>query len=461
MLLPILLAVQLLDPAAVNTPVTTPITQGAEGPAVVRAQILLDRSHFSPGEIDGSYGENVVKAVTAFQTLHNLPANGIVGPETWAVLNQDTAPALVSYTVTEQDVAGPFVQVPSSLMDQAKLEALDYQSPAEALGERFHASPGLLAALNPGAQFRAGEQIRVPNVAVPSPGPAARVEVSRSCGCVMTFAGDGRLLSWYAATLGSSHDPLPLGEWRIKGVRRYPAFHYNSDLFWDAKSRHEKARIAPGPNNPVGVVWIALSKPHYGIHGTPDPSRIGHAFSHGCIRLTNWDAWELASMVKPGTPAILDDAPAEPALSRLVFPVPGVDFRGVVDTFNQARPGGKPHQALDIMAPRGAPVVAVDDGEIVKLFHSKAGGLTIYQFDDSGAWCYYYAHLDRYAEGLREHMSVKRGDRIGYVGSTGDASPDAPHLHFAIYRLGPEKRWWEGTPINPYPVFRNDIIGSK
>jgi peptidoglycan LD-endopeptidase LytH len=146
---------------------------------------------------------------------------------------------------------------------------------------------------------------------------------------------------------------------------------------------------------------------------------------------------------------------------RLLFPVPGVDPRSLTDTFSDTRSGGRRHEAQDIMAPRGTPVLAVDEGNVVKLFTSKQGGLTVYQFDDSRTWCYYYAHLDSYAPGLREGMLLRRGDRIGSVGSTGDVSADAPHLHFAVSRLGPEKRWWEGTPLDAFPLLRDAMIGSK
>jgi len=136
----------------------------------------------------------------------------------------------------------------------------------------------------------------------------------------------------------------------------------------------------------------------------------------------------------------------------LKIPVEGVDRKDLRNTFSDAR-GERTHEALDIMAPRGREVRAVEDGRIQKLFTSKAGGLTIYEFDPTEAFAYYYAHLDRYAAGVQEGLTVRRGDVIGYVGSTGNASPEAPHLHFAILRLGPERQWWKGDPINPYLVF--------
>ena len=159
-----------------------------------------------------------------------------------------------------------------------------------------------------GAPFdQAGQPLRVPNVLLPPPGKAARVVVSRSDRSVEAQDAEGRTLAYSPATIGSDHDPLPVGRWKIRGVSRNPEFHYNPDLFWDAKGGEGKARIAPGPNNPVGVAWIDLSRRHYGIHGTPEPSRVGKSESHGCIRLTNWDVWELQQMVSPGTPALLEE----------------------------------------------------------------------------------------------------------------------------------------------------------
>lgn len=143
---------------------------------------------------------------------------------------------------------------------------------------------------------------------------------------------------------------------------------------------------------------------------------------------------------------------AAPSTAGLIVPVAGIAASELADTYDDPRGGGRVHEALDIMAPAGTPVLATADGVIEKLFDSDNGGLTIYQFDPTERWCYYYAHLQRYAPGLAEGDHVKRGDVIGYVGSTGNASPDGPHLHFGIYRLGAEKEWWKGKPVNPYPL---------
>jgi lipoprotein-anchoring transpeptidase ErfK/SrfK len=297
------------DAAQINDPSQSEaIGLHARGSAVVRAQILLGRAHFSCGEIDGNYGSNLEKTVAAFQRARSLPVDGAVGPGTWAVLNADPAPALVTYTIAQADLAGPFAKVPADLEEQAKLPSLGYESPLEGLGEKFHVSPNLMKSLNPGSSFDTeGQPILAPNVVTSSPGHAASVEVSKSDSSVEALDAEGKILSYYVATIGSEHDPLPVGDWKIKRVLPNPVFYYDPQLFWNANPSDAKAQIQPGPRNPVGVVWMDLSKEHYGIHGTPAPGKVGHAESHGCIRLTNWDAFEVSHMVKPGTPAILKE----------------------------------------------------------------------------------------------------------------------------------------------------------
>jgi len=297
------------DVTAINDPQNREgVSQDSAGSAVVRAQILLDHAHFSPGEIDGRWGDNLRVAIVGFQAARMLNASGVVDDDTWKSLDADTAQAVVPYTITPDDVAGPFAKIPHEMMAQAKLKSLGYQSVQEKLGERFHINPTLLARFNPGRTLsKAGQEIMVPNVAREYSVPAGKVVVSKNNRTVSAYAADGTLLAQYPATMGSEHDPLPMGDWKITEVDHYPWFHYNPALFWDAKAKDAKAKITPGPNNPVGVAWLGLSKEHYGIHGSPEPSRIGHTESHGCIRLTNWDAEELSKMVKVGTPAILQE----------------------------------------------------------------------------------------------------------------------------------------------------------
>jgi lipoprotein-anchoring transpeptidase ErfK/SrfK len=299
-----------LNVDAVNDVKLAPnLAKGTQGTAVLRAQVLLDRARFPTGEIDGAFGTNMARAVAAFQKSQGVEPSGKLDAATWEALNREGATALTSYRIADADVSGPYVTVPNDMMEKSKLPALEYASALEALAERFHVNPRLLQKLNPGKDFsRAGDEIVVPNVdgggALPK---AAKIVVSKSDGSVSVVDASDRTLARYPATTGSENDPLPVGTWKVNGVARNPPFHYNPKLFWDADAKHAKAKIAPGPNNPVGVVWIDLSKAHYGIHGTPEPARIGKTESHGCIRLTNWDALALAQAVAPGTPAILQE----------------------------------------------------------------------------------------------------------------------------------------------------------
>ncbi len=276
---------------------------------IVAFQVLLDRNGFSPGEIDGRPGANTTRALSAFQQSKGLSPTGVPDCATREALGSD--PVVVDYTITPGDAAGPFVdQIPEDLAAQAQLPALGYQSILERLGERFHAAPSLLEGLNPSARFKAGNTIKVPAVEpfVDTSKPAiqkkaaasVRVEVSRE-GSLQVFRADGSLAMFAPVTSGSEHDPLPIGQWKVLSIHWMPPFNYNPDLFWDADPSHTKARIKPGPNNPVGVAWIDIDKDHYGLHGTPDPSKVGHSQSHGCVRLTNWDTARLASLVAPGT----------------------------------------------------------------------------------------------------------------------------------------------------------------
>ena len=292
-----------------------PLAQSAEDRATregdgarLRLQVLLDRARFSPGEIDAVTGSNQARALRGYQAAHDLPVTGEPDAATWAALERDAAPVLAEYRLTDADLAGPYRALPDDAMDKARLDALGYASLAEALGERFHASPALLRRLNPQLdRASAGTVLTVPAVAAPATAKAARVVVDRSDSVLRLLDDGGRVMAQYPASTGSEHDPLPIGDWRIVTVVRDPTFHYNPDLFWDADPGHEKATLAAGPNNPVGTVWIDLSKPHYGIHGTPEPASVGKAQSHGCIRLTNWDAQAVAAAVDASVTVVLQE----------------------------------------------------------------------------------------------------------------------------------------------------------
>jgi len=283
------------------------VDAGAGLPAILRVQVLLDRAHFSPGEIDGEWGTNTTRAIEGYQRRHGIEVTGTADPATLERLGMDTADPLVSYALTAADVDGPFVEVPEDMEAKAELERLGYGSALEALGEKFHASPDLLRRLNPDAELLAGARWWVPNVAEPELPTGAKVVVDRSDSVVQLLDAEDQVVGQWPATMGSEHDPLPIGEWTIDDVAEDPVFLYNPDLFWDADPAHAKAEIAPGPNSPVGTVWIDLSKEHYGIHGTPEPAGVGKTASHGCIRMTNWSALALARAVSPGMVAVLQE----------------------------------------------------------------------------------------------------------------------------------------------------------
>lgn len=268
-------------------------------PAMVRLQILLDRAGASPGVIDGFYGENVSKAIAGFEALQGLEVDGELDVE---VLNRlkSEVPVLRDYKITAEDEKDLADSIPEDYAELAKLEHLNHTSVPERLAERFHMDLDLLHALNPGSNFSAGETVSVADTGEAVKGKVTRIEVDRKMAQVRAFSDDEKLLAVYPATIGSEDNPAPSGVHKVKGVAPMPVYTYNPKVNFQQGDNTEVLEIAGGPNNPVGTVWIDLSEPTYGIHGTPEPSLIDKVGSHGCVRLTNWDVEELAAMVDPG-----------------------------------------------------------------------------------------------------------------------------------------------------------------
>jgi len=293
-------------------PATPNIVEGAIDPSlklgaredVAALQVLLDRRGASPGVIDGRFGSNVDKAIVAYRQITgaNLRSTDTAGIK--AALAASGGDAFISYTITASDAAGPFVaSVPADYGDKAKLEKLSYTSTSEMLAERFHMDEAYLKALNPEANFgRVGTIIRIANVGQPVSRQVTRVVADKGRKQVFAYDAANKLVVSYPATIGSTDTPSPVGTHLISRVVLDPDYTYNPNINFKQGENSTILKIPPGPNGPVGSVWIALDKPTYGIHGTPDPSKIGKTESHGCVRLTNWDAQELAKLVKAGVP---------------------------------------------------------------------------------------------------------------------------------------------------------------
>ncbi|WP_260484237.1 L,D-transpeptidase family protein [Sphingomicrobium flavum] len=293
---------------------------------IIHAQVLLDAAGFSPGVIDGLDGKNLTKALTGYQEAMGLEVTGELDTPTRRSLLRDGRKHFRKLTIDRSIVDGEYVMpFPDDAPDQAKLDEMNYRNLFEEMAERFHTTPDVLIALNGrDARIALGEKLYFPNVL-----PTSRdyesgwvgekhqdwfnamnvnaasitgdyVVVDESEGWLRVFDKSDKLVAQFPVTTGSRNDPLPLGDWKATAFAFLPPFSYQPDLFWDVPDSEEEQRLPPGPNGPVGVAWLDLTKENYGFHGTPEPSTIGYTESHGCIRLTNWDVLKLARMMKPG-----------------------------------------------------------------------------------------------------------------------------------------------------------------
>lgn len=313
----------------VDVPVSgTPFTP----PPALETEVILDRLGFSSGVIDGKTTRFDEMALKGFQEANGLGATSMLDDATKAALTRFRVDPVRTVRIPEAFAKGPFVpDLPSETSKQAAFDHLGYRNLLEALAERFHTAPDTIVALNgPQATIGANAVIRVPSVpeietgslkedergwneslvtlgVAQSQPQADKIVVSKSAGTLRAYDAGGKLLAQFPVTTGSAHDPLPIGNWKVLGVSRNPDFHFNPKLFWDVSDKQPDRLLKPGPNGPVGVVWIDLSKEHYGIHGTGEPASIGHSESHGCVRLTNWDAARLAQMVKSGVAVVFEN----------------------------------------------------------------------------------------------------------------------------------------------------------
>jgi lipoprotein-anchoring transpeptidase ErfK/SrfK len=348
-----------------------PVGRGQSGPSVLHVQVLLNRAFFSVGMLDGRWGRNTQNAVTWLQTREGLPATGAVDSVTYARLAQlaGAAPTIREHVLTEEDVRGPFVDIPADIYAHARLRCSCYESLSEKLTETFQTHGDLLRRLNPGVKLdsvAAGMVLNVPQVRDTATAPAGTVKqivVSGSGNYLQALDSAGTILYHFAATLGATIDPSPAGDYRVTSIHPNPWWNYQPKLLAHVPDDRPNALIPPGPNNAVGRVWMSLSAPHYGIHGTKSPETIGYAESAGCVRLTNWDVVFLSGRVAAGTPVSFREIrgrpqPATPAAQPQQPAVLGVSPDSARrDPAAAARPdtAGRPAQpATDTSRPRPA-----------------------------------------------------------------------------------------------------------
>lgn len=296
-----------IDPASINSATFTgeQLPDG-QSPVAAKLQILLDRAGTSPGVIDGYSGENLAKAIRGFEAVNALPEDGVLDQQVWDTLQAMGDNVIVSYTITPEDASGLSAPLPSDYAELAKLDKIGYTSVVEKLGERFHMDEDFLQALNPGAAFSAGETIAVADTGANLEGQVARLIADKGRAWLLAYDSTDTLMAIYPVTIGNTDTPSPSGTHTVNGVAIDPTYSYNPENFVQGDNK-EPLTLPPGPNGPVGNVWIDLSEPTYGIHGTPYPAKIDKASSHGCVRMTNWDAAELAHMVSNGVPVEFRD----------------------------------------------------------------------------------------------------------------------------------------------------------
>ena len=305
-----------VDAASINNAefsASKPPSEDKINALVVKVQVLLDRARFSPGEIDGKLGENAQKALKAFADAKGLSPNRPLTADVWKALAATSSDAVITeYKITKDDVKGPFLEkLPAKMEDMKDLKALSYTSPREALAEKFHMSEDLLEALNPGKKFdQANDTVLVTNVPKNDTRlKIGRIEIDKARQTLKAFSRSGELVAFFPATVGSEEKPTPSGTLKVESADANPNYRYHPDYKFKGVKSKQIFDIKPGPNNPAGSFWIGLSAEGYGIHGTPNPSKVSKTESHGCVRLTNWDVNLLGKSVKKGTPVEFIDPP--------------------------------------------------------------------------------------------------------------------------------------------------------
>lgn len=272
-------------------------------PVYARAHVMLNNAHASPGAIDGTSGKNTLKAIASFQQMNGIKPTGVLTQETWDALiaRQGSKPAFVEYTITEDDLKGPYVKsIPGDYALQAKMKGLHYTSVTEMLGEKFHMDENFLKKLNPNANFnKAGQKLIVANVRNDLPEDIHLIVAHKGAKQLYLFNSRNQMIASFPASIGNTNTPSPTGTYKVTGVAPNPWYSYSPSNFIQGKNM-KPLSLPPGPNGPVGNIWIGLSKKSFGIHGTPNPSMISKSYSHGCIRLTNWDANDLGRKVRSG-----------------------------------------------------------------------------------------------------------------------------------------------------------------